>query len=186
MPLIVGVRRPEPRPRNCVPIPFAPQRCECSWLEGLRMVLDRVIDSHEQRGAPCPYLPRMHLACPKGSGSAGTLESQQAVIEHITKETAVLSDCVCKYEEKGRLGQVWHFVLCGARGWRCIQLWQIVGANDFAKESNEVIEKLRRLVDLMQVGLQVPAALVRRNSVRMRNVLHNRCSSRPSSRTTRF
>jgi hypothetical protein len=38
----------------------------------------------------------------------------------------------------------------------------------------------------MQVGLQVPAALVRRNSVRMRNVLHNCCSSRPSSRTTRF
>ena len=108
------------------------------------------------------------------------------MIEHITKETAVLSDCVCKYEEKGRLGQVWHFVLCGARGQRCIQLWQIVGANDFAKESNEVIEKLRRLVDLMQVGLQVPAALVRRNSERMRNVLHNRCSSRPSSRTTRF
>jgi hypothetical protein len=25
---------------------------KCSWLEGLRAVLDRVIDSHEQRGAP--------------------------------------------------------------------------------------------------------------------------------------
>ena len=37
---------------------------------------------------------------------AGTLESQQTVIELITKETAVLSDCVGRYEEKGRLGQV--------------------------------------------------------------------------------
>ncbi len=50
-------------------------------------------------------LSSMHLA-PKGSGSAGTLESQQMVVEHITKETAVLFDCVGKYEEKGRLGQV--------------------------------------------------------------------------------
>ena len=108
------------------------------------------------------------------------------MIEHITKETAVLSDCVGKYEEKGRLGQVSHFALRGARGRRCMPLSQIVGANEFAKESNEVIEKLRRLVDLMHVGLQVRAALVRRNSVRMRNDLHNRCSSRPSSRTTRF
>ena len=117
---------------------------------------------------------------------AGTLESQQTVIELITKETAVLFDCVGEYEEKGRLGQVSHIVLRGARGRRCIASRQIVGASEFAKESNEVVEKLRRLVDLMHVGLQVRAALVRRNSVRMLNVLHNRCSSRPSSRTTRF
>ena len=32
---------------------------------------------------------------------------------------------------------------------------QIVGANAFAIASNEIVEKLRRLVDLMQVGLQV-------------------------------
>ncbi len=38
---------------------------------------------------------------------------------------------------------------------RCIRSRQIVGASEFAKESNEVVEKLRRLVDLMQVGLQV-------------------------------
>jgi hypothetical protein len=42
-----------------------------------------------------------------------------------------------------------------ACGRRCIQSRQIVGATEFAKESNEVVEKLRRLVDLMQVGLQV-------------------------------
>ncbi len=29
-----------------------PNAIKCSWLEGLRAVLDRVIDSHEQRGAP--------------------------------------------------------------------------------------------------------------------------------------
>jgi hypothetical protein len=52
MPLAVWVRRPEPKPRNGVPIPTAPQRCKCSWLEGLRNVLDRVIDAHEQRGSP--------------------------------------------------------------------------------------------------------------------------------------
>jgi hypothetical protein len=48
----------------------------------------------------------MHVTCPKGSRLAGTLESQQTVIEHITKETAMLFDCVSEYEEKGRLGQV--------------------------------------------------------------------------------
>jgi hypothetical protein len=45
---------------------------------------------------------------------AGTLEKQQTVIELITKETAVLSDCVDQYEEKGRLGQVlriWPFLV---------------------------------------------------------------------------
>jgi hypothetical protein len=51
MPLAVCVRRPEPTPRTCCPTPPASQRCKCSWLEGLRTVLDRVIDSHEQRGA---------------------------------------------------------------------------------------------------------------------------------------
>ena len=30
-----------------------PNRCKCSWLEGLRTVLDRVIDVHEQKGAQC-------------------------------------------------------------------------------------------------------------------------------------
>ena len=105
MPLAVCVRHPEPRPRNCGPIQPNPRRCECSWLEGLRTVLDRVIDSHEQRGAP--YLgPAQHVSSPKGSGLAGTLESQQTVIELITTETAKLSDCVGDYEEKGRLGQV--------------------------------------------------------------------------------
>ena len=105
MPLAVCVRRPEPRPRNCGPIQPTPRRCECSWLEGLRTVLDRVIDSHEQRGAP--YLgPAQHVSSTKGSGLAGTLESQQTVIELITKETAKLFDCVGDYEEKGRLGQV--------------------------------------------------------------------------------
>ena len=29
-----------------------PNAIKCSWLEGLRTVLDRVIDVHEQRGAP--------------------------------------------------------------------------------------------------------------------------------------
>ena len=37
---------------------------------------------------------------------AGKLESQQSLIELVTKETAVLFDCVDRYEEKGRLGQV--------------------------------------------------------------------------------
>ena len=77
------------------------------------------------------------------------------MIELITKETAVLCDCVGKYEDKGRLGQV-RTICVTACGRRCIQSCQIVGANEFAKESNEIIEKLRRLVDLMQVGLQVP------------------------------
>jgi hypothetical protein len=31
--------------------PF-PNAIKCSWLKGLRTVLDRVIDVHEQRGAP--------------------------------------------------------------------------------------------------------------------------------------
>ena len=82
------------------------------------------------------------------------------MIELITKETAVLFDCVGEYEEKGRLGQVSHIAFRGPCAQRCIASRQIVGATEFAKESNEVVEKLRRLVDLMQVGLQVPAALV--------------------------
>lgn len=40
----------------------APQRCKCSWLEGLRTVLDQVIDAHEQRGAQYLVLPSTHLA----------------------------------------------------------------------------------------------------------------------------
>jgi hypothetical protein len=92
---------------------------------------------------------------------AGTLEKQQHVIELITKETAVLFDCVGEYEEKGRLGQVSHIALRGPCGRRWIASWQIVGATEFAKESNEVVEKLRRLVDLMQVGLQVRSLCAR-------------------------
>jgi hypothetical protein len=42
-----------------------------------------------------------------------------------------------------------------ACGRHSIRSRQIVAASEFAKESNEVVEKLRRLVDLMQVGLQV-------------------------------
>jgi hypothetical protein len=36
-----------------------PNAIKCSWLEGLRAVLDRVIDVHEQKGAQCiwPCLP---------------------------------------------------------------------------------------------------------------------------------
>ena len=118
---------------------------------------------------------------------AGTLEKQQHVIELITKETAVLFDCVGEYEEKGRLGQVSHMTLRGPCGRRCIASRQIVGANHFAKECDVVVEKLRRLVDLMQVGLQVRTPLRSlRFLYRTRNVLHNPCSSRPSSRTTRF
>ncbi len=69
-------------------------------------MLDRVIDAHVQRGTA--YLgPVQHApACPKGSGFAGTLESQKSLIEHITKETAVLFACVGRYEEKGQMGQV--------------------------------------------------------------------------------
>jgi hypothetical protein len=74
-----------------------------------------------------------------------------------------------------------------ACGRRCIQSRQIVGATEFAKESNEVVEKLRRLVDLMQVGLQVGSLYARLHFLYgTRNVLYNPCSSRPSSRTTRF
>ncbi len=119
---------------------------------------------------------------------AGTLESQQTVIELITKETAVLSDCVDQYEERGRLGQVLQVLpFRGPCGCRCIQNRQIVGANEFAKESNEVVEKLRRLVDLMQVGLQVRflCACLRFLCGRS-DVQCNPCSSRPSSKTTRF
>ena len=118
---------------------------------------------------------------------AGTLEKQQRVIELITKETAVLSDCVREYEEKGRLGQVSHMTLRGPCGRRCIASRQIVGATEFAKESNEVVEKLRRLVDLMQVGLQVRflCACLRFLCGRS-DVQCNPCSSRPSSKTTRF
>ena len=118
---------------------------------------------------------------------AGTLEKQQRVIELITKETAVLSDCVREYEEKGRLGQVSHIALRGARGRGCIASRQIVGATEFAKESNEVVEKLRRLVDLMNVGLQVRFVCARLHFLYgTSDVLCNPCSSRPSSRTTRF
>ncbi len=53
MPLAVCVRRPEPTPRKCGPTSPASQCCKCSWLEGLRTVLDRVIDVHEQKGAQC-------------------------------------------------------------------------------------------------------------------------------------
>ncbi len=77
------------------------------------------------------------------------------MIELITKETAVLSDCVREYDEKGRLGQVSHVALRGPCSRRCIASRQIVGANHFSKECDVVVEKLRRLVDLMQVGLQV-------------------------------
>ncbi len=109
------------------------------------------------------------------------------MIELITKETAVLSDCIGEYEEKGRLGQVSHIALRGLCGRRCIASRQIVGATEFAKESNEVVEKLRRLVDLMQVGLQVRSISVCLHFLyRTRDVQCNPCSSRPSSRTTRF
>ena len=112
------------------------------------------------------------------------------MIELITKETAVLFDCVGEYEEKGRLGQVSHIALRGARGRRSIRSRQIVAASEFAKESNEIVEKLRRLVDLMQVGLQVrtplrPSAFLHVLYGTM-DVVYNPCSSRPSSRTTRF
>ncbi len=109
------------------------------------------------------------------------------MIELITKETAVLFDCVGEYEEKGRLGQVSHIALRGPCGRRCIASPQIVGATEFAKESSEVVEKLRRLVDLMHVGLQVRSPLCPSAFLHgTRDVLHNPCSSRPSSRTTRF
>ena len=83
------------------------------------------------------------------------------MIELITKETAVLFDCLGEYEEKGRLGQVSHIALRGPCGRRCIASRQIVGATEFAKESTEVVEKLRRLVDLMHVGLQVRSLCAR-------------------------
>ena len=85
------------------------------------------------------------------------------------------------------IGSGARIALLVARGRRRIESRQIVGANEFAKESDEVVEKLRRLVDLMQVGLQVRTLCACLHFLYgTSDVLCNPCSSRPSSRTTRF
>jgi hypothetical protein len=79
-----------------------------------------------------------------------------------------------------------RIVLRGACGRRCIQSRQIVGANEFVNDSNEILEALNRNLARMQVGLQVlPLAARLHYPYDTRDVLCNRCRSRPSSRSAR-